>query len=70
MPGARQAWLAGSVAQGRATSTSLEAALAGDAAPLVDVADDVLALVGGRLWSGFRLDAPAEASVTPHTGRA
>ncbi|WP_309650550.1 nucleotidyltransferase domain-containing protein [Nocardioides sp.] len=47
---------------------SLGAALAGDPAPLVSVADDVLALVGGRLWSGFRLDAPADAA--PGAGRA
>ncbi|WP_341928125.1 nucleotidyltransferase domain-containing protein [Nocardioides psychrotolerans] len=48
---------------------SLQAALAGDPAPLVAVADDVLALVGGRLWSGFRLEAPAEALAAPRTGR-
>lgn len=40
---------------------ALPAALSGDDAPLTGIADEVLALVGGRLWSGFRLDAPRQA---------
>ena len=37
----------------------LPAALDGDPSALVAAADEVLDLVGGRLWGGFRLDAPA-----------
>jgi hypothetical protein len=35
----------------------LHAALAGDPGALVELADEVLEQVGGRLWSGFRLAA-------------
>jgi hypothetical protein len=36
----------------------LHAALDGDSAPLIAVADDVLDQVGGRLWEGFVQQAP------------
>lgn len=40
----------------------LHGALAGDVGPLVEVADAVLDLVGGRLWAGFerRAELPAD----------
>lgn len=49
---------AGVVAAGPRLRHALAAALAGDRLPLTRVADEVLDVVGGRLWSGFRLDAP------------
>lgn len=39
---------------------SLHAALAGEPVALVAVADDVLGLVGGRLWDGFSEQAPPD----------
>lgn len=46
-----------------ALHTGLHAALAGDPARLMAVAEQALDVVGGRLWSGFYLQA--ETSTTP-----
>lgn len=53
----------GSAFAGR-LDAGLHAALAGDAGPLVAVADEVLAPLGGRLWAGFSEPAP-DAAVRP-----